>query len=81
MKCPQYPLLSGALHSLTWTATIYLGLVDVNPIALRKTKIVYNFGHSKGIGLIVYNFGLSKGNRVNWSMNYTRHYKSGSSSW
>ena len=38
-------------------------LTHFNPTALRKAKIVYNFGLSE-CNRVVYNFGLSKCNRV-----------------
>ena len=44
-------------------------MILINPTALRKAKIVYNFGLSEcnrvNHGHPVYNFGLSECNRVN----------------
>ena len=40
-----------------------------NPTALRKTKIVYNFGLSECNRVKGYNFGLSECNRVKGNFN------------
>ena len=52
--------MPGGLFLLLWHPLQHQCLHRINPIALRKAKIVYNFGFSECNR--VYNFGLSECN-------------------